>query len=173
MGSKKHNKPYFVIGVLLVTVALLCFTKSHSSGLYMKASGDNYKTEDNLDNIKKRVSFEVDIPEYIKNLDNKNLQCEILMRQIVTANTDKYVLKIMKYVADDADPLALYENSKTDKKYSIKQKDSKIHYFRYRQGYDKFPSCTLINWNTDETAYGFMIEDNMSEADALEMLNID
>lgn len=147
-----------------------------SLGLYFVTQGGKPKTNtsikyyDSLEDAEKTLSFEPDIPEYVKNHDE--LQIRVNMGQILELGESTFVFKAASYVDVNADPLGLYEKADTDNKYIVENSNTNISYFRYRQGYSGYETCTIINWCTADVAYGMLINGNKSIDETLEIIGL-
>lgn len=164
------NKLYIIGAVLLVSaIFLLSFSNGNS---LTNNESKGISTYDSLSELKKSHS-ELIIPEYITS-QTEELQIESIMGQAIQVYNSQIVYKAMPFVNNNADPLGLYEKSEVDNMYKVdqEQNDDEITYFRYRQGYPKYPSCTLINWCTAYMAFGIMTESSISEDEALEILKL-
>lgn len=156
--------------IIVILAAML------SLGLYFVMQGGKPKTNtfvkyyDSLEDAEKTLSFEPDIPEYVRNHDE--LQIRVNMGQILELGGSTFVFKAASYVDVNADPLGLYEKADTDNKYTVENSNTNIDYFRYRQGYSGYETCTIINWCTDEVAYGMLINGNKSVDETLEIIGL-
>lgn len=159
-----------IIAIILAsTIFLLSF---HNGIDLVSSSNKGISTYNSLGALKKSHT-ELIIPEYIAS-QTEELQIESIMGQAIQVYNSKVVYKAMPFVNNNADPLGLYEKSEIDNMYKVnsEQNDDEITYFRYRQGYPNYPSCTLINWCTAYMAFGIMTESLISEDEVLEMLKL-
>lgn len=171
MSDKKQSriKLWLIAGVLLA-ISSIVFMGAMKDGMTTTKSSKAVDNVSSINDLQRKVNFKLDVPSYVTDTKDK-LQMEVVAGQIAQINTDKFVFKASYFVDNDADILGLYEKSKTEKKYNVN--DSDIKYFKYRQGYKDYPNCTLLNWCTDETTYGLMIEDDISFEKALDIIGID
>lgn len=165
-------KLYFIF-IILVTITMFICIQSFNSGINIgsnnKPQGEaEYKS---LDELYKHTSLNLEIPEFVSS--HKDLKIKCIMSQFVEIYCDTFALKAATFVNNNADPLGLYNESSIDNMYKIQDNKEKIKFFRFRSGYVDYPHCVLINWCTDTVAYGLMIEDSITEDDALDILNID
>ena len=171
MSDKKQSriKLWLIAGVLLA-ISSIVFMGAMKDGMTTTKSSKVIDNVSSINDLQRKVNFKLDVPSYVTDTKDK-LQIEVVAGQIAQINTEKFVFKASYFVDNDADILGLYEKSKTEKKYNVN--DSDIKYFKYRQGYKDYPNCTLLNWCTDETTYGLMIEDDISFEKALDIIGID
>ena len=171
MGEKKSShKGLWLVMAMLAVISYFIFMGSYKDGITL--NNDNNKVVNNIDSIKElhnSVSFELSIPEYVTNC-KEELEIEVVAGQVATVYSTKFVMKASLFVDVKADILGLYEESEVEENFIVK--DSDIVYFKYRQGYVEYPNCTIINWCTNETSYGLMIEDNLILDEALDIIGI-
>lgn len=172
MKDKKssHIGVWLMIAIIAV-ISYIAFMGALKDGVTL--NNDNRNGVNNIESIEElqdKVYFTLDIPSFVTETD-KELNIKVIAGQVVSINTTTFVLKASSFVDVEADILGLYEESKIDKTYNVN--DSNIIYFEYRQGYKDYPNCTIINWCTNETSYGLMIEDDISLDRALEIIGID
>lgn len=172
MKNKKssHISVWLMIALIAV-ISYIAFTGALKDGVTL--NNDNRNGVNNIESIEElqdKVYFTLDIPSFVTETDEE-LNIKVIAGQVVSINTTTFVLKASSFVDVEADILGLYEESKIDKTYNVN--DSNIIYFEYRQGYKDYPNCTIINWCTNETSYGLMIEDDISLDRALEIIGID
>lgn len=172
MKDKKssHIGVWLMIAIIAV-ISYIAFMGALKDGVTL--NNDNRNGVNNIESIEElqdKVYFTLDIPSFVTETDEE-LNIKVIAGQVVSINTTTFVLKASSFVDVEADILGLYEESKIDKTYNVN--DSNIIYFEYRQGYKDYPNCTIINWCTNETSYGLMIEDDISLDRALEIIGID
>lgn len=171
---KKNKSSHIVrwlMAAIIVAISYIAFMGAMKDGLTLTNNSNNkIDNMDSIDELLDTVHFPLNIPKYITESDDK-LNIELIAGQIVQINTDKFVFKASSFVANDADILGLYEESKLENKYTVKNSD--IKYIKYRQQYKDYPNCTLIDWCTDETTYGLMIEADISLDEALKIIGVD
>lgn len=172
MKDKKssHIGVWLMIAIIAV-ISYIAFMGALKDGVTL--NNDNRNGVNNIESIEElqdKVYFTLDIPSFVTETDEE-LNIKVIAGQVVSINTTTFVLKASSFVDVEADILGLYEESKIDKTYNVN--DSNIIYFEYRQGYKDYPNCTIINWCTNETSYGLMIEDDISLDKALEIIGVD
>lgn len=172
MKDKKssHISVWLMIAIIAV-ISYIAFMGALKDGVTL--NNDNRNGVNNIESIEElqdKVYFTLDIPSFITETDEE-LNIKVIAGQVVSINTTTFVLKASSFVDVEADILGLYEESKIDEAYNVN--NSNIIYFEYRQGYKDYPNCTIINWCTNETSYGLMIEDDISLDRALEIIGID
>lgn len=170
------NKKSSHIGVwlmiaLIAVISYFAFMWALKDGITLnKDTGNGVDNVESINELQNKVYFTLDIPSYVTEADDE-LNIEVIAGQVVVINNNHFVMKASNFVSVYADILGLYEKSSIEKCFYVNNSD--ITYFKYRQGYLDYPNCTVINWHTNETSYGLMIEDNISFADALSILGID
>ena len=169
-GNKSSHIGVWLMIALIAVISYFAFIGALKDGITLNK--ENVKGIDNIESLsdlKDKVYFKIDIPSYVSESKEK-LNIEVVAGQVVSINTTYFVMKASSFVDINADILGLYEESATEKRYNVK--DSDIIYFKYRQGYADYPSCTIINWYTNETSYGIMIEDNINLDMAIEIIGL-
>lgn len=172
MKDKKssHIGVWLMIAIIAV-ISYIAFMGALKDGVTL--NNDNRNGVNNIESIEElqdKVYFTLDIPSFVTETDEE-LNIKVIAGQVVSINTTTFVLKASSFVDVEADILGLYKESKIDKTYNVN--DSNIIYFEYRQGYKDYPNCTIINWCTNETSYGLMIEGDISLDKALEIIGVD
>lgn len=166
---RKHNFIIWLVATVLVATSHTVFIQATRNGVQL--NDKNNKAVSTYDSIAEFVSdcdLDLSIPDYVLNLDN--LKYENTYNQIYSIYNDTNVLKVSAFIDVNADPLGLYEEASIDNKYEVE--DSEITFFRYRYTYKDFPNCTIINWCTNEISYGLMIEKEITEDEALAIINL-
>lgn len=172
MKDKKssHIGVWLVVAIIAV-ISYITFMGALKDGVTLNNDSrngiDNVKSIEELQN---KVYFKLDIPSFVTETDEE-LNINVVAGQVVSINTTYFVIKASPFVNVKADILGLYEESELDEAYDVTNSD--IIYFEYRQGYKDYKNCTIINWCTNETSYGLMIEDDISFDRALEIVGID
>lgn len=172
MKDKKssHIGVWLMIAIIAV-ISYIAFMGALKDGVTLNSNNKNgISNIESIEELQDKVYFTLDIPSFVTETDEE-LNIKIIAGQVVSINTTTFVFKASSFVDIGADILGLYEESKIDEAYNVN--DSNIIYFKYRQGYKDYPNCTIINWCTNETSYGLMIEDDISLDRALEIIGID
>lgn len=171
MKNKKssHISVWLMI-VLIAVISYIAFTGALKDGVTLNSDNKNGVSNiESIEDLQSKVYFTLDIPSFVTEAEEE-LNIKVIAGQVVSINTTTFVLKASSFVDVEADILGLYEESKIDETYNVI--DSDIIYVKYRQGYKDYPNCTIINWCTNETSYGLMIEDDISLDKALEIIGV-
>lgn len=169
-GKKSSHLGLWLVMATIAIISYIAFMGAMKDGITL-----NSGTKDSIDNVesigelKDTVSFELNIPSYVTETTDE-LNIKTIAGQIVSINTTKFVFRASSFVNVKADVLGLYEKANTDETYSVN--NSNIIYFKYRQGYIEYPNCTIINWCTNKTSYGLMIEDSITFDESLKIIGI-
>ena len=170
-NKKSSHIGMWLMIALIAVISYFAFMGALKDGITLnKDNGNGVTNVTSLSELKDKVYFELDIPSYVTDADEE-LHIEVVAGQVVVINNTKFVMKASIFANVNADILGLYEKSNVEKCFFVN--NSNIIYFKYRQGYNDYPNCTIINWHTNETSYGLMIEDNVSFSDALSIIGID
>lgn len=170
MGKNKSGRLWILtIAIILVALCMMLSIQGFTQGVNGNTQQKGEKTYNSLDDLYKNTSLDLEIPEYVSSRDD--LEISSVMGQIVEIHCSYLVLKAASFVNNNADPLGLYEKSTLDSMYRVENEEN-IKFFRYRVGYKEYPHCTIINWCTENTAYGLMIEDDIKEVEALDIIGI-
>ncbi len=172
MKDKKssHIGVWLMVAIIAI-ISYIAFTGALKDGVTLnKDSNNSINNVENLDELQNKVSFNINIPAFVTE-SNEELNISVIAGQVVSINTTYFVLKASPFVDVKADILGLYDEASADESYSVD--NSEITYFRYRQHYTEYPSCTILNWCTDETTYGLMIEDDVTLDNALQIIGIE
>lgn len=172
MKDKKssHIGVWLMIAIIAV-ISYIAFMGALKDGVTLNSDNKNgVNNIESIEELQDKVYFTLDIPSFVAETDEE-LNIKVIAGQVVSINTTYFVLKASSFVDVEADILGLYEESEIDEAYNVD--NSNIIYFEYRQRYKDYPNCTIINWCTNETSYGLMIEDNISLDRALEIIGID
>lgn len=172
MKDKKssHIGVWLMVAIIAI-ISYIAFTGALKDGVTLnKDNNSSINNVENLDELQNKVSFNINIPAFVTE-SNEELSISVIAGQVVSINTTYFVLKASPFVDVKADILGLYDEASTDESYSVD--NSEITYFRYRQHYTEYPSCTILNWCTDETTYGLMIEDDVTLDNALQIIGIE
>lgn len=172
MKDKKssHIGVWLMIAIIAV-ISYITFMGALKDGVTLNSSNKNgISNIESIEELQDKVYFTLDIPSFVTEAEEE-LNIQVIAGQVVSINTTTFVLKASSFVDVEADILGLYEESEIDEAYNVD--NSNIIYFEYRQRYKDYPNCTIINWCTNETSYGLMIEDNISLDRALEIIGID
>lgn len=164
--ERKHSAVVYIVGIILIAMVIMLASVSMKAGTTQSSS---YKVKVNsLDEIKRKVSFELDFPSFIYNEDNLNIEC--IMGQIVEISNERITLKASNFVDNNADVLGLYEEDyEIDEKHEYVENQQNISFFRYRSS----ESTTVINWVKNNTAYGISINENLDIGEAKKLIEID
>lgn len=170
----KHKKSshigVWLMMALIAVISYFAFMGALKDGVTLNNDNGNGVTNvKSLSELQDKVYFKLNIPSYVSDITDE-LNIEILAGQVVTINTDSLVMKASIFADVNADILGLYEKSNIEKCFFVNNSD--IIYFKYRQGYKDYPNCTIINWHTNETSYGLMVEGDIQFKDALSILGI-
>ena len=169
--KKSSHIGVWLMIALIAVISYIAFMGALKDGVTLNSDNKNgVNNIESIEELQDKVYFTLDIPSFVAETDEE-LNIKVIAGQVVSINTTTFVLKASSFVDVEADILGLYEESKIDKTYNVN--DSNIIYFEYRQGYKDYPNCTIINWCTNETSYGLMIEDNISLDKALEIIGVD
>lgn len=169
-GNKSSHIGVWLMIALIAVISYFAFVGALKDGITLnKENVEGIDNIESLSDLRDKIYFKIDIPSYVSESKEK-LNIEVVAGQVVSINTTYFVMKASSFVDINADILGLYEESATEKRYNVK--DSDIIYFKYRQGYVDYPSCTIINWYTNETSYGIMIEDNINLDMAIEIIGL-
>lgn len=171
MKNKKssHISVWLMIALIAV-ISYIAFTGALKDGVTLNSDNKNgVNNIESIEDLQSKVYFTLDIPSFVTEA-KEELNIKVIAGQVVSINTTTFVLKASSFVDVEADILGLYEESKIDETYNVI--DSDIIYVKYRQGYKDYPNCTIINWCTNETSYGLMIEDDISLDRALEIIGV-
>jgi hypothetical protein len=169
-----------IIFVILLILAGGLYVKSYTSGI-KTASGESklsskssgQKSYNSIKSVQSK--YNLLLPDIITEYDDSkddNLNIEVTMNQAVEITTSQFVVKVLTFVNNNADPLALYDSSPVDNMYTVLNNENGIKFFRYRAEYPEYEHCTLINYCTDSMAYGILLGTIISEEEALNYLNI-
>lgn len=171
MKNKKssHISVWLMIAIIAV-ISYIAFMGALKDGVTLNSNNKNgVNNIESIEDLQSKVYFTLDIPSFVTEAEEE-LNIKVIAGQVVSINTTTFVLKASSFVDVEADILGLYEESKIDEAYNVN--NSNIIYFEYRQGYKDYPNCTIINWCTNETSYGLMIEDDISLDRALEIIGV-
>lgn len=176
MKNKLSIKIY-IIAFILCSMVCLLFIGSFKSGMCIQ-SNNGIRKYNSLTDLMNKTSLNIELPNYVvQQSKEEDLTIESIMGQVVQIYGSSFAFKAATFVNNNADPLGLYEKAETDSKYSVETTENEnknsIKFFRYRLGYEEYSHCTLINWCTDETAYGLMISNIITEDEAIEIIGIE
>ena len=166
--NKKNNISKTLIVFILCIIASIWFLSAYKDGINL--TNNNTKKYSSLNELMNDTTLEIKLPEFIESEENLNIETKI--GKLVQINNNNFVIKITDFVNNMADPLGLYDTSNIDNLYTVDSENTNIKFFRYRVGYKEYKNCTIINWCTDSTAYGLMIEKSIDQEDALNMLEL-
>ena len=167
MKDKSSHIVFYMIASIITFILIILYLGSFFNGI--KTNGNKgIKYYESLDELVTKTALDIEIPSYVS--DNDDLKIQSVMGQLIQIHNDTFVLKVAPFVDNNADPLGLYEKSNVDNKYKVDNGD--INYFRYRSGYSVYPNSIIINWCTDSTAYGIMIEQYINEDEALGIVGL-
>lgn len=171
MGNKKlSHKGLWLVMAILAVISYFVFVGAFKDGITLTNDSNNGVSNiESIEELKNSVLFKLDIPEYVTNSEEE-LTIEVVAGQVATVYSTKFVMKASLFVNINADILGLYEDSKVEEDFIVK--NSNITYFKYRQGYVEYPNCTIINWCTHETSYGLMIEEDLTLEESLNLLGL-
>lgn len=167
---KKESSLKFSTVILLVLLLIsIVFIVLVETGAF-KISKSNSKTVkyNTLNEAISKVNFNVQLPNMITS-DTK-AEYRVTNGSFLEIGSETFVLKASKLVDFNADPLALYEKTTEDYKYTVE--NSNISYFRYRLNYPEFENCTIMNWVQGDTAYGIILSSIYKEEELLNILGI-
>lgn len=167
---KKESSLKFSTVILLVLLLIsIVFIVLVETGAF-KISKSNNKTVkyNTLNEAISKVNFNVQLPNMITN--DVNAEYRVTNGSFLEIGSETFVLKASKLVDFNADPLALYEKTTEDYKYTVE--NSNISYFRYRLNYPEFENCTIMNWVQGDTAYGIILSSIYKEEELLNILGI-
>lgn len=174
MGKKKSTHlGVWLVAVILAATGYIAFIHAYKDGITITENNDKDNgtiTYESIEDMQKAVGFNVEVPIYVAD-STEDTKITVFHNQIVTISGETFAFKASPLVDVDADVLGLYEDSDIDYKYTVK--DSDIVYYRYRQQYKEYPSCTILNWVSNDVMYGLMVEKDISETIAEIMLGID
>jgi hypothetical protein len=166
--------------IILVILTALLFVKGYISG-FNTASGETSSKAvqdfNSIANVQNR--YNLILPDFVTSYTNENddLNIEVTMNQIIEIYTDEFVVKVMPFVNNNADPLGLYESDSNtvDLMYLVKSdsNENSINFVRYRTGIPSYEHCTAINYCTESMAYGILIGNIISEQEVFDLINID
>lgn len=166
--AKKGRSKLFIIALILFGVTLLMMYMSYKNGINVNKNNSNMVEYETLSELKSNLPFEVNLPDFVKEEDKLQIKCT--MGNFIEIVSDKYVLKMATFVDNNADPLALYDRTDFDNKYTVN--NSSITYLRIRKNYKEYEHCTLINWVDGEVAYGLIWADIVDLDNVLITLNL-
>lgn len=169
--KKSSHIGVWLMIALIAVISYIAFMGALKDGVTLNSDNKNgVNNIESIEELQDKVYFTLDIPSFVAETDEE-LNIKVIAGQVVSINTTYFVLKASSFVDVKADILGLYEESEIDETYDVNNSD--IIYFEYRQGYKDYPNCTIINWCTNETSYGLMIEDDISLDKALEIIGVD
>jgi hypothetical protein len=171
--DNKRKAVIIVIATLIVICGLLALI-GYSSGINGESSNNkNIKTYDSssIDKAVSSFSFKIDIPDIVR--QEQDLEIRNIMGQIIEIGDENLVFKAASFVDNNADPLGLYDEAEIQNEYNVVSDNTDITFFKFRLNYEDYENCTLINWCTNETAYGLMLGYVITEDEALNILGID
>ena len=170
-GKKTSHIGVWLMIAIIAVISYIAFMGALKDGVTLNSDNKNgVNNIESIEELQDKVYFTLDIPSFVAETDEE-LNIKVIAGQVVSINTTYFVLKASSFVDVKADILGLYEESEIDETYDVNNSD--IIYFEYRQGYKDYPNCTIINWCTNETSYGLMIEDDLSLDKALEIIGVD
>jgi len=162
-GHKAKNKlPVLIIAIIVSITTIYGIHTTYQSQSHIK----EYSS---IEKASRETGIEAEVPAGIPTENIKEIRST--MGQIIEIMSDEYVLKIARLVDIEADVLGLYGNASKDEKYYSERES--ISFIRYRIGYDDFPGATLINWCRGNTAYGILIDNELSENEIEELIEIE
>lgn len=169
--KKSSHIGVWLMIALIAVISYIAFMGALKDGVTLNSDNKNgVNNIESIEELQDKVYFTLDIPSFVAETDEE-LNIKVIAGQVVSINTTYFVLKASSFVDVKADILGLYEESEIDETYDVNNSD--IIYFEYRQGYKDYPNCTIINWCTNKTSYGLMIEDDISLDKALEIIGVD
>lgn len=175
MNKKKStNYKVWIVAAILAVASCIAFIGATKNGITLDSNNaKGIKTYSSISEMQSDINLNIRLSDYILNNCN-NISIESVSGQMITIygeiNSTAFVLKTAAFVDKGADTLGLYEDSQIQVAYNTVNSD--INYVVYRQGYIEYPNCTIINWCTNETAYGMMIESLLDESSILEIIGI-
>lgn len=169
--KKSSHIGVWLMVVIIAIISYIAFMGALKDGVTLnKNNNSSINNVETLDELQNKVNFKLDIPTFVSESEEE-LNISVIAGQVVSINTSTFVLKASPFVDVRADILGLYDNADTDESYNVDNSD--ITFVRYRQHYEEYPSCTIVNWCTDETTYGLMIEDDVTLDNALQIIGIE
>jgi hypothetical protein len=182
MNDKKSSfgTKLTIIFVILLVLIVMLYVKNYTSGIATASGESKYSTskttgQKSYSSIESLQSkYNLLLPEIITSFKNEDdsLSIETTMNQIIEIDSSQFVVKVMTFVNNNADPLALYDSSPVDNMYTVSNNENGINFFRYRTGYTQYEHCTLINYCTESRAYGILLGTIIAEEEALNYLGI-
>lgn len=166
----KKQLAIWVVALILTGLLTVLTVEAYKSGMITNSSKVKTEEYNSIDKLLSSTDMEIELPEFIK--QEKHLKIEDKLGAIIQISNENFVLKIADFVDVMADPLALYESSGIDNRYNFESENTNIKFFRYRAEYKEYKNCTIINWSTDNTTYGLMIGDKITEEDALSLIGL-
>lgn len=166
----KKQLAIWVVALILTGLLTVLTAEAYKSGMITNSSKVKTEEYNSIDKLLSLTDMEIELPEFIK--QEKHLKIEDKLGAIIQISNENFVLKIADFVDVMADPLALYESSGIDNRYNFESENTNIKFFRYRAEYKEYKNCTIVNWSTDNTTYGLMIGDKITEEDALSLIGL-
>lgn len=167
---KKSSIKVWIIGIILIVLLLMLSTKGMKDGISLNTNNNGISSLTSLSKLQKSYP-DIEIPNFILDYEGE-LHIENIMGQLIQITSDDFAFKVTTFVDNNADPLGLYEEAGTDNKYNVNSSETNINFFRYRIDYEEYKNCTIINWCTEDRAYGVLIGKKLTEDGALELIDI-
>ena len=170
MGKDKKSSPNISTVILLVfmIISAVFIILLEIGAFRINKTTNNIVKYTSVSEAIDSVKFEVTVPDFV--LDVKNTECRVVNGVFFEIGSEEIVFKASEFIDYNADPLALYNISEVDEKYTVKE--STIHYFRYRIGYENMGNCTIVNWVQGDTSYGLILNSIYKKDELFNMLGI-
>ena len=169
MAKKESGLKFSTVILLVLLIISIVFIVLVETGAFKIHNNTNKTVEyTNLNEAIDNVDFNVQLPSIVTS--EKSAEYRVTNGIFLEIGSETFVLKASKLVDFNADPLALYEKTTEDFKYTVE--NSNISYFRYRLSYPEFENCTIMNWVQGDTAYGIILSSIYKEEELLDILGI-